>query len=92
MTNVFPTVKTGTLKPPKKSMNYYTNRDIMNIHKKAENTCRGSMKDVVLYHDEREGISMRTIRDVTTMYRPKFILKTYRYAQLKSKKWRKNEH
>lgn len=83
--------QTGTLKPPKNPMHHYTNRAIVDINDKAEELCRSSQSDVVVYHDERETISMRTVRDVTTMHISKFILKSYRYSEVKLKT-RENRH
>ena len=76
-------VKTGTLKPPKPRQKTYTDRDFTYIADKAKELCRSSQNDVVVYYDERDTISMRVVRDATTMHISRFILKSYQYAKVK---------
>lgn len=75
--------KTGTLKPPRKPKHVYSMADFVRIHDKAEYLCRDKQMDVVVYHDERDTISMRSVLNANLMRLPPFVLKTYRYAEVK---------
>ena len=70
-------VKTGTLKPPGKpgirlDFKYYDER--------CRNLCFETKQDTLLFHDERGGLSWRTVRDSRTMYMPRFVLACYRFV------------
>lgn len=76
-------VKTGTLPAPRKPSRHYTRDELTKIHENAEDLCRRSQADVVVYSDERETISTRVVRYAKSMFKSKFILKTFLWSEIK---------
>jgi hypothetical protein len=72
-----PCGKTGTLKPPTKPDNML---DFVEKNAKAEKMCSTSRTDTLLYHDERGGLSLRAVRDYTTMKLGPNVLGVYHFA------------
>jgi hypothetical protein len=69
-------VKTGRLLPSRRPERLL---DFSRATERAEKLCFGTRSDTVLYHDERGGLSLRTVRDVLTMYVPKYVLAYFRF-------------
>lgn len=44
--------------------------------KKAENLSRQTGKDVVIYHDERDRVSLCSVNNAKRMHTPKYVLAT----------------
>lgn len=74
----YQTQKTGTLKPASKP---FPVLDFADRDDKCRSLCAETRQSVVLYHDERGGLSFRTVRDSQTMKLPAYVLAVYRFVQ-----------
>ena len=76
-------VPTGRLPKPKKPTAW---PDLEKIGKKALALCKETQTDVVVYVDERQSVTYRSVNDARTMERPSFVLYSIRWQEVKRRK------
>ncbi len=70
-------VKIGTLKPPAKPG---TRLDFKYYAERCRDICLETKADTLLFHDERGGLSWRTVHNSRTMSMPRYVLACYRFV------------
>lgn len=70
-------VKTGPLLPPYKGMP--RSIDFEKIYKRCKKMCKNLRMDILVYYDERDGVSVRPVRNANIIRLPKDIVKVFWY-------------
>ena len=68
-------VKTGTLLPPYKGLP--RSIDFEKIYKRCKKMCKMLRMDILVYRDERDGISVRPVRNANIIRLPRDIVKIF---------------
>ena len=68
-------VKTGPLLPPYKGMS--RSIDFEKIYKRCKKMCKELRMDVLVYRDERNGVSIRPVRNANTILLPRDIVQVF---------------
>ena len=77
-------VKTGTLLPPYKGLP--RSIDFEKVYKRCKKMCKELRMDILVYCDERDGVSVRPVRNANIIRLPKDIVKVFWYNEIKNER------